>query len=500
MADAWGSTADVTITAQTDSLQTVSLIGRWDSASATANNAFPTYARCVQSSVRDMAGANNATLKACDGHGFTGSGVPGSPFSISLDGSDDYLATELRVDYAALPATTWEAWVHPTRMNHNARQWIMANGINTAYNRGLFILESTYQIVAGVNNVAPYWNSGVTLTSDAWAHLAVVYDTTDVKVYKNGVPVSQGGIWGTTSSTYGLHIGSIAAGGSYYKGRIGQVAAYSRALKPSEVAVNCQSLKSRYDSSIVCGAADIGAKNPRVYANSSITFDPSQGQTPYTYSIVSGGGSIGASTGAFTAPGGADSTVVRLTDSQGYTSDATITTDADAVTSSSLVARWDGARASVQRSFPSFLGCVINTWKEWTGGYNGSLLSCEGGASSGFKGTGTSSDAYRFTFDGSNDSVTTAVDIDYGAMNTATIETWIYPTRVNHTAAQWVVSNSNNTASGRGFNIKTSASTVNVGINNNTSWDSGAAITANAWNHVVVAYEAADVKIYVNGT
>lgn len=59
--------------------------------------------------------------------------------------------------------------------------------------------------------------------------------------------------------------------------------------------------------------------------NNTRTFSATGGQTPYTYSMVSGGGSINSSTGVYTAPAASGSAVVRVTDNLGQTADATIT-------------------------------------------------------------------------------------------------------------------------------------------------------------------------------
>ena len=65
--------------------------------------------------------------------------------------------------------------------------------------------------------------------------------------------------------------------------------------------------------------------------NTSITFNAVGGTPAYTYSIVAGTGSIVAGTGVFTAPGLADTTTVRVTDSLAATSDATVTITAAGV-------------------------------------------------------------------------------------------------------------------------------------------------------------------------
>ncbi|MCM2277184.1 MAG: hypothetical protein NDJ89_03845 [Oligoflexia bacterium] len=58
---------------------------------------------------------------------------------------------------------------------------------------------------------------------------------------------------------------------------------------------------------------------------SSATFSSAGGVSPYSYSVISGGGTIHASSGVYTAPGAAGTTTVRVTDAQGNTSDAAVT-------------------------------------------------------------------------------------------------------------------------------------------------------------------------------
>ncbi|MCM2278901.1 MAG: hypothetical protein NDJ89_12570 [Oligoflexia bacterium] len=57
----------------------------------------------------------------------------------------------------------------------------------------------------------------------------------------------------------------------------------------------------------------------------SYSFSATGGQTPYVYSILSGGGSIDAGTGLYTAPGTAGTATVRVTDNTGRASEATVT-------------------------------------------------------------------------------------------------------------------------------------------------------------------------------
>ena len=59
--------------------------------------------------------------------------------------------------------------------------------------------------------------------------------------------------------------------------------------------------------------------------NNTTTFAGNAGSPPYTFSIFSGGGSINAGTGLFTAPAVSGTTVVRVTDSFSSTANATVT-------------------------------------------------------------------------------------------------------------------------------------------------------------------------------
>ncbi len=63
----------------------------------------------------------------------------------------------------------------------------------------------------------------------------------------------------------------------------------------------------------------------RVDAGQSHTIQASGGEAPYSYTVLSGGGSIGSTSGVFLAPSTAGSSVVRATDQAGATADETLT-------------------------------------------------------------------------------------------------------------------------------------------------------------------------------
>lgn len=61
-----------------------------------------------------------------------------------------------------------------------------------------------------------------------------------------------------------------------------------------------------------------------IVRNGSITFTATEGQTPYTFAVLSGGGSIDSASGEFTAPGDAGSVVIRVTDNLGQVANANV--------------------------------------------------------------------------------------------------------------------------------------------------------------------------------
>jgi hypothetical protein len=111
---------------------------------------------------------------------------------------------------------------------------------------------------------------------------------------------------GTVNSSSGLYTAPGAAG--------------------SAVVRVTDSLGATADAAVTINAAlAISPAAPNLALNASQTFSATGGVTAYTYSIVSGGGSINSSTGAYTAPGTAGSVVVRVTDSLGNLSDSNVT-------------------------------------------------------------------------------------------------------------------------------------------------------------------------------
>ena len=86
---------------------------------------------------------------------------------------------------------------------------------------------------AGTDRVA---GIGPALTAGTWTHLAVTYDNAQLRLYKNGVQVTQTASTGAIqASSLPLRIGGNAIWGEYTDGRIDEVRIYNRALSAAEI-------------------------------------------------------------------------------------------------------------------------------------------------------------------------------------------------------------------------------------------------------------------------
>ena len=77
------------------------------------------------------------------------------------------------------------------------------------------------------------------LPPDAWSHLAVTYDSHDLRLYINGAQVASKAFTGAiTPSTGALRIGGNSIWGEYFDGQIDEMRVYNRALSASEIAAD----------------------------------------------------------------------------------------------------------------------------------------------------------------------------------------------------------------------------------------------------------------------
>jgi hypothetical protein len=136
-------------------------------------------------------------------------------------------------------AMTMDAWVRPTARTGWHTLLLKEAGGQMAY--------EMYANDAAVSRPAAYFTTpggairGVTgasaLPLNAWSHVAVSYDGTNMRFYVNGALVRTQARTGAILTSNGvLHIGGNEVwGGEFFAGLIDEVRIYSRALTPTEI-------------------------------------------------------------------------------------------------------------------------------------------------------------------------------------------------------------------------------------------------------------------------
>jgi uncharacterized repeat protein (TIGR01451 family) len=148
--------------------------------------------------------------------------------ALGFDGASGYVATLLDVQPGAMPSTTWEAWVYPTRLG--GRQQILS-GDDGGYDRSVMVEGNNFGVFTGSGVWSP-----TAVTPNQWQHIAVVFTSTNIEFYVNGVGFSYGAAPTFGGSTRRLNIGRNPAVLEYFQGLVDEVSVYNRALSQSEIA------------------------------------------------------------------------------------------------------------------------------------------------------------------------------------------------------------------------------------------------------------------------
>lgn len=92
-----------------------------------------------------------------------------------------------------------------------------------------------------------YYSKPTSIPLGSWGHYCVVYNGSNVSIYRQGVYQGQQSTTGTADFSNGLIIGYWAAGSDYaWNGRISQVQMYKSALTSNEVSQNYNATKSKF--------------------------------------------------------------------------------------------------------------------------------------------------------------------------------------------------------------------------------------------------------------
>jgi surface protein len=157
-------------------------------------------------------------------------GIYGQSYALDFDGTNDYATTPIDADLQAMPSTTWSGWIKPTSVSGYQIIFGMEDG---GWDRMLLIEPGGGLSLGHTDN---RWQTGISIATGAWQHVAVVYDNGAMRFYFNGTAYATTTTEGNHSSAGTFTIGgNQSPGGNYYRGLIDEVAVWNEALTAAEI-------------------------------------------------------------------------------------------------------------------------------------------------------------------------------------------------------------------------------------------------------------------------
>ena len=184
------------------------------------------------STAADLSGnGNTGTLANAT---WTTAGHTGS--ALSFNGTNAWVTVPDAKSLDLTSALTLEAWVNPSALGTVWRDVLFKEQPG----------DMIYSLYANQNTTRPIGQVFIggelsvtgtsALTLNTWAHLALSWDGTTMRLYVNGTLVQSAVAAGTLpTSTGALHIGGDSVWGEWFKGTIDDVRVYNRALGASEI-------------------------------------------------------------------------------------------------------------------------------------------------------------------------------------------------------------------------------------------------------------------------
>jgi hypothetical protein len=179
-------------------------------------------------------GNNDAELR--NGAAWTGGKFGGA---LRLDGTDDYAYIEETTNLNFYSSLTIAAWVKPATVTRD--QDIVCKNWETSYTGYEFGLNSAGELMFRINPTSSSYtyrtSSGAAITPNVWQHVAVTYDGTNIRFYKNGAlktTVAAGGRLYPAASD--IYIGMYESGEDFiFSGTIDELRVYDRTLTSTEI-------------------------------------------------------------------------------------------------------------------------------------------------------------------------------------------------------------------------------------------------------------------------
>ena len=179
----------------------------------------------------DLSGrGNNGTL--VNGVGYSGSNLG----SLSFDGVDDRV--ELSAAFGVVSQYTISYWAKRDAENRMP--------VSTITGDFYWFGDNSWRYVHGGVAGEYYYTKPTTISLGTWGYYAVVYNGSNVSIYRQGVYQGQQSTTGTANFSSALRIGWWGSNTYAYLGNIANVSFYNRALSATEIQQNFNATKSRF--------------------------------------------------------------------------------------------------------------------------------------------------------------------------------------------------------------------------------------------------------------
>jgi hypothetical protein len=133
--------------------------------------------------------------------------------------------------------------MHWSRRDVESRMPIAYRGGSVFYHYGDNSWYYTHGGVAGEY----YYPRAMSIPLGTWGHYCIVYDGSNVKIYRNAYFEGQQATTGTADWSNGMKIGMYTGQvGYHYQGKIGAVSFYNRALSAAEIQQNFNATRGKY--------------------------------------------------------------------------------------------------------------------------------------------------------------------------------------------------------------------------------------------------------------
>ncbi|NUN04894.1 MAG: DUF1566 domain-containing protein [Bdellovibrio sp.] len=295
-----------------------------DTADFTASNGVPPY---VWSVVEAGGGSISPYGK------YTASATPGS-YTVRLTDADGTVVTSAVTVTASLSLSASKYKLAVGQVLNFSAAGGVAPYVYSIVEAGQGSIDANsgqYTAPANLNNgvsatikVVDSLGHEATKIVSLYSALSVTPSGKNLAVNNSATFTGQGGLPPYTYSVTGAPAnGTVNASGLY----TAPASAGSYSLTVTDSDGNTTNASITVGASLQISPASVGL----IYTETQ-TFTASGGVSPYSYSVVSGGGTINASTGSYVAGAPAGTTQVRVTDSLNNTSVATVTVTALSVT------------------------------------------------------------------------------------------------------------------------------------------------------------------------